>query len=304
MNSARKRARPSLPALWLALGTLSPALWAQPATRPVPTTTSSRPADDDFATAQDRAEPAPEEVRNVGIDEHLDAQLPLDLEFVDHTGKPVRLRDYFDHNRPVILTLNYYKCPMLCGLMLNSLADTLKELDWTAGDRFRVLTVSFDASETHHLASVKRQNYLEYYGRPQAAQGWEFLTGRQKSIDSLLTATGFRIQWDVEQQQWVHVAALIICTPDGRISRYLVDIVYPQQTVRLSLVEASEGKIGTALDHILLYCYHYDGKGGYALAAMNLVRAGGGVTLVIVGVFLAILWRRERRRAKALTATT
>ncbi len=259
---------------------------------------------DDVRAAQDRAEPTPPELRNVGIDEHLNAPLPLDLEFVDHEGKPVRLRDYFDGRRPVILTLNYYKCPMLCGLQLNSLVDTLKELDWTVGEQFRVVTASFEPTETYHLAGVKRRNYLEYYGRPAAADGWAFLTGRKSSIDKLLQATGFRVQWNEDQQEWAHVAALIICTPDGRIARYLVDIVYPRQTVRLSLVEASEGKIGTPLDHVLLYCYHYDGQGGYTLAAMNIVRAGGVLTLAFVGTLLLVLWRRERRRTKGLTAVT
>jgi protein SCO1/2 len=260
--------------------------------------------DDSERAVQDRAEPAPPQLRNVGIDEHLNAQLPLDLEFVDQDGRPVRLRDYFDGRRPVILTLNYYKCPMLCGLQLNSLVDTLKELDWTVGEQFRVVTASFEPTETHHLASVKRRNYLEYYGRSAAADGWAFLTGRKPSIDNLLQATGFRIQWNEDQQEWAHVAALIICTPDGRIARYLVDIVYPRQTVRLSLVEASEGKIGTPLDHVLLYCYHYDGQGGYALAAMNIVRAGGVVTLASLATLLLVLWRRERRRSKDLTAVT
>ncbi len=267
----------------------------------------TRPAgaeSDDVRSVQDRAEPAPPELRHVGIDEHLNARLPLDLEFVDHDGKPVRLGDYFDGQRPVILTLNYYKCPMLCGLQLNSLVDTLKELDWTAGEQFRVVTVSFAPTETYHLASVKRRSYLECYGRPQAADGWSFLTGRKPNIDTLLKVTGFRIQWSEAQQEWAHVAALILCTPDGRIARYLVDIVYPRQTVRLSLVEASEGKIGTPLDHVLLYCYHYDGQGGYTLAAMNIVRAGGLLTLAFVGTLLLVLWRRERRRNKGLTAAT
>lgn len=255
------------------------------------------------SAAPDRIEPLPPELEGVGIDEHLSAQLPLDLEFVAHDGKKVRLRDYFDGKRPVILTLNYYKCPMLCTLMLNSLLDTLKQLDWTAGDQFQVVTVSFDPSETHQLASIKRQNYLKQYERPAATYGWDFLTGRKPSIDALLDATGFRVRWNEARKEWMHVAALIICTPDGRISRYLINIVYDPKTLRLSLVEASEGKIGTPLDRILLYCYHYEG-GQYTLAAMNIVRAAGAFTLLVVGIVLAILWRRERRRGKAVAPTT
>lgn len=273
----------------LMLAALATSAVAQESAAPHPTT--------------DRIEPLPQELEGVGIDEHLNAQLPLDAEFVAEDGKTVRLRDYFDGKRPVILTLNYYRCPMLCTLMLNSMLDTLKQLEWTAGEQFQVVTVSFDPAETHQLATVKRQNYLKQYERPAAAYGWHFLTGRKPSIDALLDTTGFRIRWNEDRKEWMHVAALIICTPDGRISRYLINIVYDPKTVRLSLVEASEGKIGTTLDRILLYCYHYEG-GEYTLAAMNIVRAAGAFTLVVVGLILAILWRRERLRGKAVTPTS
>lgn len=245
---------------------------------------------------QDRAEPLPAALVNVGIDEKLNGPLPLDAEFVDHTGRTVKLGTYFDGRRPVILTLNYYRCPMLCGLQLNSMTDTLKDLDWTIGDKFQVLTISFDPLESPPLAAIKRQNYLREYGRPEAAEGWHFLTGRKKSIDALLEASGYRVAWSEKEQQWLHVAALIICTPDGRISRYLVNLVYEPKTLRLSLVEASQGKIGTTLDHILLFCFHFDGE-GYSLAAMNIARAGGGLSVVVVAGLLIGLWRRDRRRA-------
>ena len=262
---------------------------------------ASQPADSNDP-AQDRTEPLPPELAGVGIDEHLGAQLPLDLEFVNHEGKTVRLRDYFDGQHPVILTLNYYRCPMLCGLMLNALLDSLRDLDWTAGDKFQVLTASFDPAETHQLASVKRQNYLRAYERPAAASGWHFLTGRKPSIDTLLDTTGFHVRWNEQRKEWMHVAALIICTPDGRISRYIYGLVYEPKTLRLSLVEASEGKIGTTADRILLYCYHYEG-GTYTLAVMNIVRAAGLATLLGVGILLAVLWRRERRRGKVAAPT-
>jgi protein SCO1/2 len=251
------------------------------------------------APVQDRAEPLPPELAGVGIDEHLGAPLPLDVEFVDATGKAVKLRDYFDGQRPVILTLNYYRCPMLCGLMLNGLLDALRQLDWTAGQQFQVVTVSFDPLETHQLANIKRQNYLKAYERPTG--NWHFLTGRQPSIDKLLEVTGFRIRYNEQRREWMHLAAPIICTPDGHVSRYLYGVLFEPKTLRLSLVEASEGKIGTTVDRILLYCYHYEG-GQYTLAAMNIVRAGGGLTLVILATFLAVLWRRERRRPKVMQA--
>ncbi len=259
------------------------------------------PANSQPTSAPDRAEALPPELEGVGIDEHPGDKLPLDLEFVDHTGRTVKLGDYFDGQRPVILTLNYYKCPMLCGLMLNGLLDSLREIDWTAGEQFQVVTVSFDPLETHQLGFIKRQNYLKQYDRPASATGWPFLTGRKPSIDALLQATGFRIRWSEKRQEWMHLAAPIICTPDGRISRYLYGVMFAPKTVRLSLVEASEGKIGTTFDRILLYCYHYEG-GEYTLAALNIVRAGGVLSLLVVGVLLLVLWRRERRRGKAVAA--
>lgn len=254
------------------------------------------------ARAQDRTDALPPELQNVGITEHLNEQLPLDLEFADHTGKAVRLRDYFDGRRPVILTLNYYRCPMLCGLMLNGMVDAIKQLDWTAGDQYQIVTVSFDPLEAPPLAAAKRNNYLADYGRPESGSGWQFLTGRKASSDALLDATGFRVAWNEERQEWIHVAALIVCTPDGRISRYLYGVAFEPKTVRLSLVEASEGKVGSTLDRILLFCYHYE-DGEYTLAAMNLVRAGGVLTALAVGGLLAVLWRRERRRARGVPTT-
>jgi protein SCO1/2 len=247
------------------------------------------------APASERAEALPPELEGVGIDEHLNAQLPLDLEFTDYAGKKVRLRDYFDGQHPVVLTLNYYRCPMLCGLMLNGLLDSIRQLDWTAGQQFQVVTVSFDPLETCQLASIKRQNYLAQYGRPAAsARGWPFLVGRKASIDPLLEATGFRVRWDEKQQQWIHITALIVCTPEGRISRYLYGVLFEPKTLRLSLVEASQGKIGTTLDRVLLYCYHYE-DGTYTVAVMNIVRAGGVLTVLVLGGLLFVFWRRERR---------
>ncbi|MEW6250638.1 MAG: SCO family protein [Planctomycetota bacterium] len=252
----------------------------------------------------ERVEQLPPELEGVGIDEHLDVQLPLDLEFRGHDGRPVKLGDFFDGKRPVILTLNYYRCPMLCTLQLNALVDALRDLEWSAGDQFRIVTISFDPVETPQLAALKRQSYLEQYGRPPAAGGWAFLTGRKKSVDTILETTGMHVKWSDEQQQWMHAAALIICTPDGRISRYLRNIVYEPKTVRLSLVEASEGKIGTTMDQVLLFCYHYDGgAGGYTFAAWNVGRLAGLVSLGFVGGLLLILWRHDRRARKAEPAT-
>lgn len=243
-------------------------------------------------------------MRNVGIDEKLDTQLPLDLKFTDQSGKEVTLGDYFDSDQPVILTLNYYRCPTLCGLQLNGMIRTLQELKWTAGDNFRILTISFDPSEAPQLAKLKQQGYLREYGRPAAAKGWDFLVGDYDSVQSILDATGFKVQWSEQQQEWIHTAALIICTPEGRISRYLYGVMYDLKTLRLSLVEASEGKIGTPLDQILLFCFHYDAEAGsYAASINNLMRASAIISALGLGAFLAILWRWEfRRRQMQLAA--
>ncbi len=256
-----------------------------------------------FASAQDRTEPLPQELTNVGIDEKLNAQLPLDLEFTNQDGRKVKLREYFDGRRPVILALNYYKCPMLCGLMLNGLLDGLKGMDQTAGDDFQIVTVSFNPGETPILAKQKRDNYLAEYGRPQAGRGWQFLTGKQASITPLLAATGYRVAWNEERQEWMHTTALIICTPDGKISRYLYGIMFEPRTLRLSLVEAAQGKIATTTDRFLLFCYHYDGAGRYSLAAGRVVRVGAGLTAVILAATLLSLWRFEARRRKRVQPT-
>jgi len=246
------------------------------------------------------ADYVPPELAGVGITEHPDARLPLEQEFVDQNGRPVRLGDYFDGRRPVLLTLNYYRCPMLCTLQLNGLVDALREMSWTPGQQFVFLTVSFDPGETPALAKAKQQNYVAEYGRPSAAQGWHFLTGRQQSITALTEATGFGYKWNPERGEWMHVAAAIVCTPDGRISRYLYGVQYDADTLRLSLVEAAAGRIGSTLDKIILYCYHYDaGSGRYGLAALRIMRLGGGLTVVALGTALVTVWLRDARRGRA-----
>jgi protein SCO1/2 len=241
-----------------------------------------------------RMEPLPKELEGVGITEHLDGQIPLDLEFADERGKPVHLKDYFDGKRPVLLTLNYYGCPMLCGLQLNGLLEGLKELSWTPGKEFEIVTVSFDPNETPILAKVKKQNYMNEYGRPEAAKGWHFLTGHEKEIKALTDAAGFGYKYNEERGEYMHTAALFILKPDGRISRYLYGITYEASPLRLSLVEAADGKVGTTIDQLILFCYHYSAsEGRYALAAANVMRLGGAATLLVVAGFLFTFWRRE-----------
>lgn len=242
----------------------------------------------------------PKETEGVGVTEHPGAVLPLELMFRDENGRDVRLKDYFAGSRPVILTLNYYRCPMLCTLQLNGLVDALRRMEWTPGRQFEIVTVSIDPLETPPLARLKKQNYMKEYGRPEAAKGWHFLTGREENIRRLAATVGFEYRYDRETDQYVHAAALFVCTPEGRVSRYLYGILYDPTTLRLSLVEAAEGRMRSTVDRILLYCFHYDSaKGRYAPAAMNLMRAGGVATVLILGGVLAAYWRREAARRKA-----
>lgn len=251
--------------------------------------------------APDRADPPPAELQGVELVEKRDQPLPLDTPFMDADGRPVKLREFFDGKRPVILTLNYFRCPMLCGLQLTGLLNGLKELNWDAGDKFQLVTISFDPLEDHVLAYQKRQSYLREYGR--TGGGWQFLTGRSASIKTICDATGYNVKWNNERQEWMHPSAIMICTPDGRISRYLVGLEYQAQTLKLSLLEAAEGKIGSAAERFMMYCFHYDAKAGkYGLAAMNIVRAGGAASAIILGIFVWRLWRRDQRRLAEITA--
>ena len=246
-----------------------------------------------------RSEPLPDELEGVGIEERPDAALPLDAVLVDEQGREVRLGQYFDGERPVVLNLGYYSCPMLCGLVMNGLLDALKELSWTPGDEFRVVTLSIDPGETATLARLKKISALQELARPDAAPGWHFLTGRQTQIQAVTDAAGFQFRWNEQRQEYAHAAALIVCTPDGRVSRYLYGIQFDPQTVRLSLVEAADGRVGSSLDRLLLYCFHYDAEAGrYGPEARNLMKAGGLVTVLLLGGVLTRFWRRERRRGR------
>jgi protein SCO1/2 len=251
------------------------------------------------ARAEDRAEPPPKELEGVGITEHLNAELPLDLEFTDEQGQTVHLRDYFQGKRPVILNLAYYECPMLCTLVLNGVTEGMKGLSWTLGKEYENVTVSINPAETPALARTKKENYLQEYDRPGTAAGWHFLTGRQGSITALARAVGFGYRFDPESNQFIHTVATFLCTPDGRISRYLYGIEYEQQTLRLGLLEAAQGKIGTHLDQLILYCFHYDAEAGrYAPAALNIMRIGGAVSGAALLGLLAWFWARERRQRR------
>lgn len=241
----------------------------------------------------------PEAVEGVDVEERPDAQLPLQLEFADESGRTVALGEYFRPDRPVLLVLAYYRCPMLCSLVLGGVVSSLKEIDWVAGEEFEIVTLSIDPLDVPKLAESKKQEYLRRYGEPAAARGWHFLTGREAEISRVADAVGFRYRYLEDRQEYAHPAVIFIATPEGRVSRYLYGVEYDPRTVRLSLVEASEGRIGTTMDRILLYCYHYDPKSGqYTPVAMNIMRLAGTLTVLVLAVILLLLWRRDVRKKR------
>jgi protein SCO1 len=255
----------------------------------------------------DRTESLPPELVDVGITELPGARIPLELPFVDSDDGRVTLGQFFDGIHPVILTLNYSDCPMLCSIQLNGLLDALRAMPWNLGQQFQVITVSIDPLETPQRAALTKQKYLKVYNRPGSAEGWHFLTGREENIKKLAATVGFRYKYVAKSRQFVHAAALILCTPDGRVSRYLGGVLYDPQTLRLSLVEASEGKVGSAIDQFFLSCFHYDETAGrYGPFALGIMRIGGALTVLVLGGVIGILWMREsrRRRGSALEQST
>jgi protein SCO1/2 len=227
----------------------------------------------------------------VGIEQRLNQQLPLDLVFRDETGKTVHLGDYFGQ-KPVILALVYYNCPMLCTETLNGLTSALSVLKFDVGREFNVVTVSFNPRETPQLAAAKKRTYLNRYGRPGAEQGWHFLTGDQPSIDALTRAAGFHYQWDPNSQQYAHATGIMVVTPQGKLAQYYYGVEFSPRDLRLGLIQASQNQIGTLVDQVLLYCYHYDpATGKYGAVILNVLRVAGVITLVFLGGFVFLLFR-------------
>lgn len=247
----------------------------------------------------DRMEPAPAALQGIGVDEKSGSTIPLDLTFADANGRSVALRDLLQKGRPVVLQLSYFGCPMLCDLVSNGLVDSLNDLTLTMGQDYDAINLSFDPNETPALAKLKKESFLSKYDRPSGAPSWHFLTGNATSIQKLTDAVGFRYKWVEESKQFSHPAVLILLTPEGKVSRYLYGVKYDPQTLRLSLVEASEGKIGTTIDKLLLTCFHYDSYAGkYNMAAMNLMRAAGVLTVIALAGVIGIALRREQARKR------
>lgn len=234
-------------------------------------------------------------IRGIGFDQNLNRSLPLELTFKDETGTPVPLKKYIS-DKPVILTLVYHGCPMLCGAELHGLVTCLRAMSYSAGKEFEILTISFDPNETTSLSAAKKAEYVREYGHPGAQAGWHFLTGDQASIDALTQVVGFRYRYDAISKTYGHASGIVILTPQGTISRYYFGVEYYPRDITLALVEASQNKIGNLADQVLLYCYRYDPMTGrYGLVILNILRFSAVLTVLILGTFMVAMFVRDRR---------
>lgn len=235
-------------------------------------------------------------MHGIDVDEHLGLELDRGLRFVDHTGKPVTLGDFIDGKRPILLTMNYYRCPVLCNVQLNALTDTLRGFDWTPGDEhFRIVTVSIDPRETAELAAQKRASHLKSLDRGDDVD-WAFLTGDALNVRLLAAQIGMSYTYDPEQDQYAHPAVVTFVSPEGKVARYVYGLTYAANDLKFGLMEASEGRVGSTLDRIILSCFHYDATlGRYGPFAFGLMRIAGLATVLLIGTALLVFWRRERR---------
>jgi protein SCO1/2 len=243
----------------------------------------------------------PKELEGVGIDQLLGGKIDLDLPFKNEEGQVVTLRSYFDGKHPVILSPVYFTCPGLCNFHLNGLTDALKvmEKDWSVGGKFQVVSVSFDSKETPENAKTKKETYMKIYDRPNTEKSWHFLTGDEASVQALTKSLGFKFKWDEAGKEWAHASAAIIISPDGTISRYLPGIMFNPQDIKLAVIEAGDGKIGSVVDSLIMYCFKYDPhQSKYTLYAFNVVKAGGALMVLVLALWLLPVWVRARRERK------
>lgn len=249
-----------------------------------------------FADAQKRPINKVPFLNKIGVDEHLKAQLPLDAEFTRYDGKKVHLGDYFDGKHPVLLNLAYFTCPVLCSLIMDAAARGLKKIDWVAGKDFKLVTISIDPRDTPKDAAKKRAKELKLYGR---SSGWDFMVGNQENIHRVTKAVGFRYFFMKDKGQYAHPAVLMFITPDGKVARYLYGLNYKPTDMKLALLEASNRQAISTVDRVILYCCQYNPKDhGYSLVAFHVMQLAGVLTVLLVGVFVFVLWRRDVRRRK------
>jgi protein SCO1/2 len=268
------------------------ALYAQPG--------QPAPAQPSYSMQDSNLKPAlPAALQGVGIDQRLDGQVPLNLMFRDESGREVPLSSFFYSKKPVILAPVYYRCPMLCTQILTGLESCLKAVSFNPGQEFEVVAISFDPKDTPELAASKKQMYVKRYGRPNTANGWHFLTGDETNIKAFLDAVGYHVKYDPRTDQYAHASGVMIATPEGRLSRYYYGVEYAPRDVRLGLVEASQNRIGSPADQLLLFCFHYDpATGKYGAIAMNMVRFAGAAFSLVGGIFVFIMLRRDVRAGK------
>ena len=242
----------------------------------------------------------PKALDGIGITEKLGESVDLALPFVDDTGKEVTLGQYFTGHKPVLLSIVYYNCPSLCNFHLNGVTEALKNIPWTPGQEFEQVAISMDPQETAEVAGPKKAAYVQAYGRLQSINGWHFLTGKEQNIKKIAEQIGFRYRWDEETKQYAHASAAVVLTPGGKISRYIHGIQPDVKTMRLGLLEASGGKVGSLVDQIIMYCFHFDpSKSKYTIAAWKIMQAGAVLTLMILALFLIPFWLREHRQGPA-----
>jgi protein SCO1/2 len=256
------------------------------------------------AAAQRPDNVKPTILREIGFEQKLGESVPLDVPFKDETGRDVRLRDYFSGGKPVVLNLVYYDCPMLCTVTLGGMASALKELTFDPGKEFEVVTIGFDPKEGPEQAAAKKREFMARYKRPHAEKGWHFLTGELASIHRVTKAVGFRYVWDQGTQQFAHPAGTVVLTSEGRIARYMFGVEYAPRDLRLAIVEASQNRIGSPVDQILLACYQYDpSTGRYSASIMKILRLSAILTMAGLAGFVLTSIRRERAAARARAAT-
>ena len=236
----------------------------------------------------------PEQLKEVSFRQRLNERLPMDARFKDEYGRDVTLGKYFNQQRPVIVAFVYYQCPMLCTQVMNGISSSLRALTFTAGEEFDVVLVSFDPRDNAAAAAEKKRQHLKYWASEQTSGGWHFLTGDEATIKRVADAAGFTYRWDPQTQQFAHVSGVLVATPEGKLARYFYGVEYSPKELRMALVEAGQGHIGSAIDELLLYCYHYDPEAGrYGVMIMNLVRAAAVLTVASMVGFIVVSRRRE-----------
>jgi protein SCO1/2 len=238
-------------------------------------------------------------LEEIGVDEHLGDTIPLDLRFVNSEGDSVRIGDLIEKGKPVLLNPLYYECPILCGVVLDAVFKVVEELQWTPGTDYTIISFSIDPKETPDIAAESKNKYLGDLNRPGAEDGWHFLTGSQESIDKLTEAIGFRYKYDDTNEQYYHLASIMLLSPEGEIARYLYGAKFSEFNLRNALYEAADGKIGSAVDKVVLYCFSYDPDSkSYVPVALNIMKLGGLATVIILGIFLGVFWKRERNSSQ------